>query len=126
MTYRLTPLVYVLGIVAIGCIIIGRASVEQFLLSTFTSLGYIPVSMQMVINNAQPEHWEHASVKGFDQVYRNMSNLVDYENTAFMEAGWQPVDGYSPDTGPNIWSLVISVALITAVCSSFFVLVALS
>jgi hypothetical protein len=104
----------------------GRSRIEKFLLDAVVSLGYIPVSMQMVINNSKPEHWENASVKGFDQAYRNMAQLVEYENTAFMEAGWQPVDGYATEGGPNFLSLAISMALITALCSSLFVLIALS
>jgi hypothetical protein len=119
------PIIILLA-VASGCLVIGRSRIEQFLLDAVVSLGYIPVSMQMVINNSKPEHWENASVKGFDQVYRNMAQLVEYENTAFMEAGWQPVDGYSTESGPNFLSLAISMALITALCSSLFVLIALS
>jgi hypothetical protein len=115
----------ILTLLALVVAIVGPSRVEEFVLDAFVQAGMIPVSIQMAGQNLIPEHWENSSVKSFDQAYRNMKELVTYENAAFHEAGWQPIDGASP-SGNNILGLTVSLAFITFVCMSFFVLVVLS
>lgn len=115
----------VLTLLAVVVAIVGPRRVEGFVLDAWVQVGMIPASIQMAGQNFIPEHWENSSVKAFDQAYRNMKELVTYENVAFNEAGWQPVDGASPG-GNNMLGLTISLSFITFVCMSFFALVVLS
>lgn len=115
----------VLTLLALGIAIVGPGRIEEFVLDAFVQAGMIPISIQMAGQNLIPEHWENSQVKSFDEAYRNMKQLVTYENAAFHEAGWQPIDGASPP-GNNILGLTISLSFITLVCMSFFGLIVLS
>lgn len=117
----------VLWIVAIACLIT-IARVENFagfLVDVAMGLVYIPYGIRMQAENSKPQYWESSAARGFDETYRKLDKLYDYETQALYEAGWQQTKGADGYTGPNINVMIISTCLVTLFCFSFLALVAL-
>jgi len=120
-------LIYGVWVIAILCLALPTRVLEEWVQVAEAALLAISVSFgtSYTLKNDTPEYWESSKTRGFDEAYRKVEKLLEYEKEAIYEAGWTLSDDYDPYTGPNFNMMMISSALVTLVCFSFVALILL-
>jgi hypothetical protein len=120
-------LIYIVWAIATLCLVLPTRLFEEWVQVAEAMLLAISVSFgtSYTLKNKTPEYWESSKTRGFDEAYRKVEKLLEYEKEAIYEAGWKVSDEYDPYTGPNFNMMMISSAIVTLVCFSFFALILL-